>query len=1251
MAPILRVVRAAYDYDAQHDDELQVHEGQLLHVIGEPEPDWLLCSVKGSDGQTDLTGNVPENYVEPALVLYHAVALYDYDATNDDELTVRENDALDVFEVLPDDWVVAQCGPAFGLVPANYVEERGDAAPASAGPEPVVAAPALPAPPPAEKPAGPPKIATALYDYDPVEPDDLDIYEGENCLVIDDADPDWCKVRIISSKKDRSNKEGFVPRGYLQFKEVGKSPAAAATASPPAPVAAAPALPAKPIIPAAAPVPPPLATKPVVAAAAPAVPALDALAAALAAQAREKENVDRIRREREAEEERVRRAQEEFVARRASEEAEQQARAERERRERLERDRQERERQQREEDERRAAAAAVAASTPPALPARPPLPRRPSSPARPTAAPVAANSTGSDSIGSGAKDMPDPGKVRIWLDTSGQHRTEAAFIDFVDGKVKLHKTNGARIDVPIAALCSDDQVLACKLKGIPPPASLVPVAVAPTPKPSSVGTPLATGGSSTMYGGFDWLPFLTSCGVDPQDAHTYAVHFAAEKLDESFLPELTRDILKGLGVKEGDILRIQKRLTTNKTQVQQREADLTTQNLARIEQYFQERVKLSDQSASQLKSDEDLARRLQQEELARANAVRGKSAATSSAVPMASVSSTTRPVDAPRRASVSTSSAAPPVARMPRSTSGLPVQSAGVRPLTQDRTNPASVPGAVPVIPSTVRPMAAPVAAPMPVMQPNRSLPAPLIPTQGTRPGFIPTKMTTPTPVAGAGVGPAAGANGVTNPILGPASLGAMNMGMSQIPAGMTQEQMITLQRQQQQMMAMAAAGGGAVPGMVGAQPGMAMGQMAGMMASASGGMQPQGLAGAVSVNQTGRAANWQHATPDNPFGTPLAAAAGAQPRPGTMPMAHSVSQGANLAVMAGMQGGMPGIAGMGTGGVPNAGLGYPYPAGQPGPSYMGMPLTQAQMAAMQQQQQQQQQQRQQYQQQQASAPAVIPPAAPIRTTGISIRTTTVTMNKPATIIFLLFSVVGVAFMVATSVAHAQVMTSAPAADTTLSPDLIAFADPDYPSMTVTRAADGSIQLIHRGVVLPNRPDTYGFDMKPMFKLPDDIQSITITATFSAWTKAPKTKLSSAVERPIYTTSSRVIELTDGVAQYDGTVPVSAVNQYSFKPMLKITHDRTFTRTCTEESVVRVKDFKVIFHKPPPPAKPQVPIMMGSLSDGHVYESFDDEYDEDYSVSEEAAFGDVWGDACDGGDWVSVADEAFGDTWDEAYDD
>ncbi|KAJ3354123.1 hypothetical protein GGF32_002692 [Allomyces javanicus] len=58
-----------------------------------------------------------------------------------------------------------------------------------------------------------------------------------------------------------------------------------------------------------------------------------------------------------------------------------------------------------------------------------------------------------------------------------------------------------------------------------------------------------------------------------------------------------------------------------------------------------------------------------------------------------------------------------------------------------------------------------------------------------------------------------------------------------------------------------------------------------------------------------------------------------------------------------------------------------------------------------------------------------------------------------------------------------------------------------------------------------------------------------------------------------------------------------------------------------------------------------------SLSDGYDYEPFGDEYDEGFSVSEDAAYDgdDAWDDAYDG-DGFSFADEAFEDAWDDAYD-
>ncbi|KAJ3374959.1 hypothetical protein GGF31_005681 [Allomyces arbusculus] len=58
-----------------------------------------------------------------------------------------------------------------------------------------------------------------------------------------------------------------------------------------------------------------------------------------------------------------------------------------------------------------------------------------------------------------------------------------------------------------------------------------------------------------------------------------------------------------------------------------------------------------------------------------------------------------------------------------------------------------------------------------------------------------------------------------------------------------------------------------------------------------------------------------------------------------------------------------------------------------------------------------------------------------------------------------------------------------------------------------------------------------------------------------------------------------------------------------------------------------------------------------SVSDsGYDYEPFDDEYDEGYSLSEDAAFEDAWDDPYDSGEGYSIADEAFEDAWDDTYD-
>src|SRR5271163_2594412 len=59
---------------------------------------------------------------------------------------------------------------------------------------------------------------------------------------------------------------------------------------------------------------------------------------------------------------------------------------------------------------------------------------------------------------------------------------------------------------------------------------------------------------------FDWYAFFLECGVEYNVCQRYAVAFERDQMDESILPEINPQTLRTLGVREGDILRIMKRL-------------------------------------------------------------------------------------------------------------------------------------------------------------------------------------------------------------------------------------------------------------------------------------------------------------------------------------------------------------------------------------------------------------------------------------------------------------------------------------------------------------------------------------------------------------------------------------------------------------------------------------------------------------------------------------------------------------------
>lgn len=59
---------------------------------------------------------------------------------------------------------------------------------------------------------------------------------------------------------------------------------------------------------------------------------------------------------------------------------------------------------------------------------------------------------------------------------------------------------------------------------------------------------------------YDWFDFFLACGVNPQICERYAQIFSKDQMGEENLPDVTPALLRTLGLKEGDILRVMKYL-------------------------------------------------------------------------------------------------------------------------------------------------------------------------------------------------------------------------------------------------------------------------------------------------------------------------------------------------------------------------------------------------------------------------------------------------------------------------------------------------------------------------------------------------------------------------------------------------------------------------------------------------------------------------------------------------------------------
>jgi actin cytoskeleton-regulatory complex protein SLA1 len=155
--------------------------------------------------------------------------------------------------------------------------------------------------------------------------------------------------------------------------------------------------------------------------------------------------------------------------------------------------------------------------------------------------------------------------VRTWTDRSKSFSVEAQFLALKDGKINLHKTNGVKIAVPVAKMSVEDLEYVERITGVSldedKPLSNIKQQQAREKENSNaskqkVGVTI----EHQKKPEYDWFQFFLSCDVTVGLCERYAQTFNKDSMDESVLPDVDTTVLRTLGLREGDIIKVMRHL-------------------------------------------------------------------------------------------------------------------------------------------------------------------------------------------------------------------------------------------------------------------------------------------------------------------------------------------------------------------------------------------------------------------------------------------------------------------------------------------------------------------------------------------------------------------------------------------------------------------------------------------------------------------------------------------------------------------
>ncbi|XP_033095717.1 SH3 domain-containing protein 19-like isoform X2 [Anneissia japonica] len=128
------IVMALFDFDGADSSELSFKMGDKIFVKSRINSEWLVGELNGNEGSfpANFVDNIPANLPSAAnspcnmpsddAAQGTCTAVFDFDAGDEDELSIRTGDTITIVEAVGDDWLRGRLNGKEGIFPRNFVE-------------------------------------------------------------------------------------------------------------------------------------------------------------------------------------------------------------------------------------------------------------------------------------------------------------------------------------------------------------------------------------------------------------------------------------------------------------------------------------------------------------------------------------------------------------------------------------------------------------------------------------------------------------------------------------------------------------------------------------------------------------------------------------------------------------------------------------------------------------------------------------------------------------------------------------------------------------------------------------------------------------------------------------------------------------------------------------------------------------------------------------------------------------------------